>query len=47
MVETPVAPGGPRPDQTTPLLMLITQRSLDAYYEHVAAFPRKWTGRAL
>lgn len=31
------APAPPRPEQTTPLLALITQRSLDADYEHVAA----------
>jgi uncharacterized protein YlxW (UPF0749 family) len=41
MVETPTAPARtpvpPRPDQTMPLLALITQRSLDADYEHVAA----------
>ena len=37
MVETPTAPPTPRPDQTMPLLTLITQRSLDADYEHVAA----------
>src|SRR3954454_11015329 len=40
MSETPVAPSGPRPDQTMPLLALITQRSLDADYEHVAARKR-------
>ena len=37
MAEAPTAPPAPRPDQTTPLLTLITQRSLDADYEHVAA----------
>ncbi len=40
MVETPTAPPGPRPEQTMPLLALITQRSLDADYEHVAARKR-------
>jgi uncharacterized protein YlxW (UPF0749 family) len=40
MVETPTAPPAPRPDQTMPLLTLITQRSLDADYEHVAARKR-------
>jgi uncharacterized protein YlxW (UPF0749 family) len=39
MVETPTAPAAP-PEQTTPLLALITQRSLDADYEHVAARKR-------
>ena len=37
MAETPAAPATPRPEQTMPLLALITQRSLDADYEHVAA----------
>src|SRR6478735_1217875 len=37
MGETPAAPTTPRPEQTMPLLALITQRSLDADYEHVAA----------
>jgi uncharacterized protein YlxW (UPF0749 family) len=40
MAETPAAPPtttAPRPEQTMPLLALITQRSLDADYEHVAA----------
>src|SRR4249919_1632954 len=52
MVETPTSPTtsqptsptasptAPRPEQTTPLLALITQRSLDADYEHVAARKR-------
>jgi len=49
MVETPTSslspeaapvPPAPRPDQTMPLLTLITQRSLDADYEHVAARKR-------
>jgi uncharacterized protein YlxW (UPF0749 family) len=40
MVETPTAPTAPRPEQTMPLLALITQRSLDADYEHVAARKR-------
>jgi len=39
MVETPTSPAAP-PEQTTPLLALITQRSLDADYEHVAARKR-------
>jgi uncharacterized protein YlxW (UPF0749 family) len=40
MAETPVSPG--LPDHvTTPLLALITQRSLDADYEHVAARRRE------
>jgi len=37
MVETPPSPTAAPPEQTTPLLALITQRSLDADYEHVAA----------
>jgi uncharacterized protein YlxW (UPF0749 family) len=49
MVETPSAPPAtparaPRPEQTTPLLSLITQRSLDADYEHVAARRRAEQG---
>ena len=40
MAETPTAPGGPSPEQTMPLLALITQRSLDADYEYVAARKR-------
>ncbi len=40
MVETPTAPTALPPEQTTPLLALITQRSLDADYEHVAARKR-------
>ncbi|HEX4688853.1 MAG TPA: DUF881 domain-containing protein [Nocardioides sp.] len=52
MAEAPTAPvprssgnaGGP-PDHTVPLLTLITQRSLDADYEHVAA-RRRETGAA-
>jgi uncharacterized protein YlxW (UPF0749 family) len=40
MAEAPAAPAGPRPEQTMPLLALITQRSLDADYEHVAARKR-------
>src|SRR4249919_3036822 len=40
MAETPTAPAPPRPEQTMPLLALITQRSLDADYEHVAARKR-------
>src|SRR6478609_4169463 len=39
MVETPTSTAAP-PEQTTPLLALITQRSLDADYEHVAARKR-------
>jgi uncharacterized protein YlxW (UPF0749 family) len=39
MVETPTSPAAP-PEQTTPLLALITRRSLDADYEHVAARKR-------
>jgi len=37
MGETPTARTTPTLEQTTPLLALITQRSLDADYEHVAA----------
>ena len=40
MAETPAAPAPARPEQTVPLLALITQRSLDADYEHVAARKR-------
>lgn len=40
VVETPTASAAPPPEQTTPLLTLITQRSLDADYEHVAARKR-------
>ena len=40
MADTPSAPAGPRPEQTMPLLALITQRSLDADYEYVAARKR-------
>jgi uncharacterized protein YlxW (UPF0749 family) len=36
----PTTPRPARPEQTTPLLALITQRSLDADYEHVAARKR-------
>ncbi len=40
MVETRTPPSAPPAEQTTPLLALITQRSLDADYEHVAARKR-------
>ena len=40
MVETRTSPIAPPPEQTTPLLALLTQRSLDADYEHVAARKR-------
>ena len=40
MAETPTPTAGPRPEQTMPLLTLITQRSLDADYEFVAARKR-------
>jgi uncharacterized protein YlxW (UPF0749 family) len=40
MAETPTTTGAPSPEQTMPLLTLITQRSLDADYEHVAARKR-------
>src|SRR6185312_2170462 len=41
MAETPTTTtASARPEQTMPLLALITQRSLDADYEHVAARKR-------
>jgi uncharacterized protein YlxW (UPF0749 family) len=40
MADTSTAPGGPSPEQTMPLLALITQRSLDADYEYVATRKR-------
>jgi uncharacterized protein YlxW (UPF0749 family) len=43
MAETPLRPGVPE-HVTTPLLALITQRSLDADYEHVAERRRKAGG---
>lgn len=40
MAETPTTSAPATPEQTMPLLALITQRSLDADYEHVAARKR-------